>query len=111
MKRLLLLLLIVGCHARKEAALIPVVALHPAGEAKADCHPEKEMAATVTPEKVGKVHLNFPACPDNMRLVLPSRRQMKIAYPKSYSDSGYDSEDELDVEYSHATCIPDGLSK
>ena len=104
-------LMMSGCKPKPQP-----VALHPAGSdaAKGDCHPTAEVAAKAayeSPEEIEakKPHVSYPECPDNMRLVFPSKRQMKRLYPYTYTDRQWDMEDSDDVEYQHSTCIPDGL--
>jgi hypothetical protein len=72
------------------------------------CHPSEVLATSVLePQEVKKARRSFPSCPPNMRLVLPSDREIAGWYGKTSSDSRWNLEDQADVEYSHATCIPD----
>jgi hypothetical protein len=106
MKRALALIVVLtaGCHTKPAP-----VALHPHGSSTPDCYPVKEMAATVHTETPEKAHVGFPSCPDDMRIALPSERQMRIFYPKADLGAGWDLYDRLDAQYTHSTCIPDGL--
>lgn len=113
MKRILLLavlIMLAGCKPTPQP-----VTLHPTGSSKSDCHPT-EVAATAklsapAEEKPKKAHYGFPTCPDNMRISLPSVRQMKVYYhyPEPLSFQNFDVDDWSDAYYTHATCIPDGM--
>jgi hypothetical protein len=60
-------------------------------------------------QEVQKQHRKFPSCPDNMRLVLPSSRELDAWYGKSMGHSDWDVQDSNDVEFSRATCITDSF--
>jgi hypothetical protein len=111
MKRIAVVVLIVLCGCHHEPAHNSVV-LHPAGEAKADCHPEKEKVAEI--KEVVSIQpwwMNHaPDCPEDMRLVMPSIREVEAGY-KKFDDSSYNNDEGMNWKYRHATCIPDSLTK
>jgi hypothetical protein len=115
MKRAVLLFAVVVMVGCKQASHVQAVVNHPAGsETKAsDCHPAAEMPAKTSldiPLSAPKrAEATFPECPKNMRTVLPSDRQILQWYPKTPGDDGYELEQYMNAEYTHSTCIPDGL--
>lgn len=61
------------------------------------------------PEKRSWWSTHSVTCPDNMRMVRPSEREVRHGYGVDITSPSYDIDSSINWRYQHITCIPDGL--